>query len=72
MGWLLSSLGAFPVHRGAGDRDMLGTAKAILARGDVVLIFPEGTRTRPGPLGRPSAASAASRSRRARPSCPWR
>jgi 1-acyl-sn-glycerol-3-phosphate acyltransferase len=53
VGWLLSSLGAFPVHRGAGDRDMLGTAKAILARGDVVLIFPEGTRTRPGPPGRP-------------------
>ena len=53
VGWLLSSLGAFPVHRGAGDQDMLGTAKAILARGDVVLIFPEGTRTRPGPPGSP-------------------
>lgn len=52
LSWLLSALGAFPVHRGAGDMQMVQTAKAILARGDIVLMFPEGTRTRPGPLGR--------------------
>src|SRR5215218_8846380 len=51
--WFLNSLGAFPVNRGAGDKDMLATAKAILERGDAVLMFAEGTRIRPGALGRP-------------------
>ncbi len=51
-GWILNALGAFPVDRGAGDEQSIETAKAILARGDVVLIFPEGTRIRPGALGR--------------------
>jgi len=51
--WILNALGAFPVDRGTGDTDMIETAKAILARGDIVLIFPEGTRVRPGSLGKP-------------------
>jgi glycerol-3-phosphate dehydrogenase (NAD(P)+) len=51
--WILNGLGAFPVDRGAGDGAALETARAILARGDVVVVFPEGTRVRRGPLGMP-------------------
>ncbi|MCW2986763.1 MAG: 1-acylglycerol-3-phosphate O-acyltransferase, partial [Conexibacter sp.] len=51
--WFLNSLGAFPIDRGAADEDAMGTAREILERGDSVLIFPEGTRIRPGTLGTP-------------------
>jgi len=51
--WFLNSLGAFPVERGASDGEMLTTARAILDRGDPLVIFPEGTRIRPGALGTP-------------------
>ena len=51
--WFLVQLGAFPVDRGAGDGEMIKTAMAILERGDILLMFPEGTRIRPGSLGEP-------------------
>ena len=53
-GWLLNALGAFPIRRGESDEESIETAKAIVRRGDVVVIFPEGTRIRkPGELGKP-------------------
>jgi glycerol-3-phosphate dehydrogenase (NAD(P)+) len=52
-GWILNRLGAFPVQRGSSDEESMVTAKAILDRGGIVLIFPEGTRIRPGALGTP-------------------
>lgn len=51
--WLLTSLGAFPIDRGRSDAQAIATAKAILSRGDCVVIFPEGTRIRQGPLSAP-------------------
>lgn len=52
-GWFLNSLGAIPVIRDQSDQELLTTVRAILDRGDSIVIFPEGTRIRPGSLGRP-------------------
>jgi glycerol-3-phosphate dehydrogenase (NAD(P)+) len=52
-GWLLSRVGAFPIRRGQSDDTAMETARLALERGGTVCIFPEGTRIRRGPLGRP-------------------
>lgn len=44
LGWLLLRLGAFPVRRGQADAEALDTARAIIADGGLVVLFPEGTR----------------------------
>jgi 1-acyl-sn-glycerol-3-phosphate acyltransferase len=43
-GWLIRSLGAFPVKRGEGDTESIRLAMEYLKQGEAVLIFPEGTR----------------------------
>jgi len=48
---IVSSGGAFPVDRGGADRDAIRNARDILARGEALLMFPEGTRYRSGQLG---------------------
>ena len=49
LGRLLLSLGAFPVHRESADREALQRAEEVLTRGQVLVLFPEGTR-RAGPV----------------------
>lgn len=43
-GWLIRSLGSFPVRRGEGDTEAIRTALKLLEQGKAVLMFPEGTR----------------------------
>jgi 1-acyl-sn-glycerol-3-phosphate acyltransferase len=45
--------GVFPVRRGHGDEEAFKTARAILDRGDIVVMYLEGGRSRTGDLGTP-------------------
>ena len=60
-GWrgrLFLMLGAFPVLRGSSDDEAIETARAILQRGDVLALFPEGTRVSdPEKLGDPKSGA---------------
>ena len=51
LGPLLRALGAIPVRRGRGDRGAIAEAVRRLALGQVVVIYPEGTRSKDGMLG---------------------
>ncbi len=50
--WLIGSLGAFPVERGAGDTAAIDRAIDNVRHGTNLLIFPEGTRSKDGRVGR--------------------
>ena len=43
-GRLISALGAFPVRRGAADREALRRSIEVVERGEPLVLFPEGTR----------------------------
>ncbi len=52
MNKLCRALGAFPLHRGKVDKVAMRTAFEILKRGDLLGIFPEGTRVPGKELGK--------------------
>lgn len=64
LGSLIKALGAFPVKRGASDKRAIKQALELLGKNQVVVIFPEGTRSKTGKLGegRPGAAFLALKS----------
>jgi 1-acyl-sn-glycerol-3-phosphate acyltransferase len=45
--------GAFPIRRGHRDEEAFETSRAILGRGDTLLVYAEGGRSRSGELGEP-------------------
>ena len=55
--WLISSLGAFPVSRGKGDTGVIDTAVERL-NSRSLMIFPEGTRSKDGKVGRGHTGAA--------------
>lgn len=63
LSFFIRRFGAFPVKRGASDRNALKNALAILQQKKVLGIFPEGTRSKTGELGEahPGAALIALR-----------
>jgi len=52
-GKVLKALHTFPVNRGTVDKGAIVQSLKILSKGEVLLIFPEGTRHREGKLGKP-------------------
>lgn len=52
LGKAVSHLNAFPVKRGMSDREALRKGLGILKEGKVLGLFPEGTRSKTGELGK--------------------
>ena len=50
-GWLIASVGAIPINREGSALSGIRATLQALQRGDAVLVFPEGTRSRDGDLG---------------------
>src|SRR5438874_13392053 len=52
LAWFVRFLGAFPVKRGEGDRQALRAGEEQLKKGNILVIFPEGTRSRTRTMAR--------------------
>ncbi len=57
-GYILRKVGAFPVNRSSADYGAIRRAFKILNEGNVLGLFPEGTRSKTGKLQKPQHGSA--------------
>lgn len=57
LGTIYKALGAFPVKRGGADRMAIKHGIDILLNGECLNIFPEGTRSKDGKLGKAAAGA---------------
>lgn len=58
IGYVLRIAGSFPVRRDKSDREAIRTAIRLLEEGQVVGVFPEGTRSHSGELLKPHLGAA--------------
>lgn len=59
---IIQNLGAFPVKRGGVSKETIRATLNILKSGELLCIFPEGSRSNAGGLGKKGAASFALKS----------
>lgn len=57
-GYIIRKLGAFPVSRGKGDTRVIDISIEKLKEGRKLVIFPEGTRSKTGKVGRGKTGAA--------------
>ncbi len=58
LGSIVRSVGTFPVERGKGDTSAVDYSIQLLREGRLLGIFPEGTRSKDGKLGKPKTGVA--------------
>lgn len=58
VGWFLKKYGVTPVKSGGSDIEAYRVARSVLERGEVLCIFPEGTRSATGLMGEPKPGVA--------------
>jgi 1-acyl-sn-glycerol-3-phosphate acyltransferase len=55
LGPIIRAAGAFPVRRGEADAEAIATAVELCRKGEIVVMFPEGTRRKKGLIKRHQA-----------------
>ncbi len=58
LGWMMKTAGVFGVERGKSDVGAIKQAMKCLRDGEKLLLFPEGTRSRDGTLGKAKGGAA--------------